>query len=47
MNLFYSVWDYLDEALFDKPHTSDCVQFGEMFGMEPAGQYATYSTTNP
>ncbi|WWC88456.1 uncharacterized protein L201_003367 [Kwoniella dendrophila CBS 6074] len=32
MNLFYVVWDYVDERLFDKRNTSDCAQFSELLG---------------
>ncbi|WVQ65554.1 uncharacterized protein L199_003731 [Kwoniella botswanensis] len=32
MNLFYVVWDYIDERLFDKRNTSDCAQFSELLG---------------
>ncbi|TYJ58296.1 hypothetical protein B9479_000839 [Cryptococcus floricola] len=32
MNLFYVVWDYIDEKLFDKRNTSDCAQFSELLG---------------
>ncbi|CAD6570616.1 MAG: hypothetical protein TREMPRED_005921, partial [Tremellales sp. Tagirdzhanova-0007] len=32
MHLFYVVWDYLDERLFDKRNTSDCAQFSELIG---------------
>ena len=32
MNLFYLVWDYIDEKLFDKRNTSDCAQFSELLG---------------
>lgn len=32
MNLFYLVWDYVDERLFDKRNTSDCAQFSELMG---------------
>lgn len=37
MNLFYVVWDYIDERLFDKRNTSDCAQFSELLGWPTAG----------
>jgi hypothetical protein len=36
MNLFYLVWDYIDEKLFDKRNTSDCAQFSELLGWPTA-----------
>lgn len=38
MNLFYLVWDYIDEKLFDKRNTSDCAQFSELLGFPTAGE---------
>jgi hypothetical protein len=38
MNLFYVVWDYIDEKLFDKRNTSDCAQFSELLGWPTAGK---------
>jgi hypothetical protein len=38
MNLFYLVWDYIDEKLFDKRNTSDCAQFSELLGWPTAGE---------
>jgi len=38
MNLFYLVWDYIDEKLFDKRNTSDCAQFSELLGYPTAGE---------
>lgn len=38
MNLFYVVWDYVDEKLFDKRNTSDCAQFSELLGWPTAGK---------
>jgi hypothetical protein len=40
MNLFYVVWDYIDERLFDKRNTSDCAQFSELLGWPSSGQSA-------
>ncbi|ORX37215.1 peptidase M50B-like-domain-containing protein [Kockovaella imperatae] len=37
MSLFYVVWDYLDERLFDKRNTSDCAQFSELLGWPISG----------
>jgi hypothetical protein len=37
MNLFYAVWDYIDEKLFDKRNTSDCAQFSELLGWPTSG----------
>ena len=36
MSLFYLVWDYIDEKLFDKRNTSDCAQFSELLGFPTA-----------
>ena len=38
LNLFYVVWDYLDERLFDKRNTSDCAQFSELLGWPISGR---------
>jgi hypothetical protein len=38
MNLFYLVWDYIDEKLFDKRNTSDCAQFSELLGYPTASK---------
>ena len=38
MNLFYVVWDYVDERLFDKRNTSDCAQFSELLGWPTSGK---------
>lgn len=38
MNLFYVVWDYIDEKLFDKRNTSDCAQFSELLGYPTASE---------
>ncbi|EIW67725.1 hypothetical protein TREMEDRAFT_33284 [Tremella mesenterica DSM 1558] len=38
MNLFYSVWDYVDEALYDKRNSSDCSQFSHLLGWPRAGE---------
>lgn len=32
LHLFYTVWDYIDERVFDKPNTSDCTEFAGMLG---------------
>ena len=37
MHLFYVVWDYIDERLFDKRNTSDCSQFSELLGWPTSG----------
>jgi len=37
MNLFYVVWDYIDDRLFDKRNTSDCAQFSELLGWPTSG----------
>lgn len=39
MNLFYVVWDYIDDRLFDKRNTSDCAQFSELLGWPTSGEY--------
>ena len=39
MHLFYVVWDYIDERLFDKRNTSDCAQFSELLGWPTSGEY--------
>lgn len=39
MNLFYVVWDYADEKLFDKRNTSDCAQFSELLGWPTSGEW--------
>ncbi|WVR06535.1 hypothetical protein IAU60_003566 [Kwoniella sp. DSM 27419] len=41
MNLFYVVWDYVDERLFDKRNTSDCAQFSELLGW-PVSSWAVF-----
>nr|ODN85301.1 hypothetical protein L203_04906 [Cryptococcus depauperatus CBS 7841] len=41
MNLFYVVWDYVDERLFDKRNTSDCAQFSELLGW-PTSSWAIF-----
>ncbi|OCF35107.1 hypothetical protein I317_01817 [Kwoniella heveanensis CBS 569] len=41
MNLFYVVWDYVDERLFDKRNTSDCAQFSELLGW-PISSWAIF-----
>jgi len=38
LNLFYPVWDYIDERVFDKPNTSDCTQFAEISGYPSSGK---------
>lgn len=38
MHLFYVVWDYVDERLFDKRNTSDCAQFSELLGWPVSGE---------
>ncbi|KAL1413124.1 hypothetical protein Q8F55_000873 [Vanrija albida] len=35
LHLFYTVWDYVDERLFDKRNTSDCTEFAGMLGWSP------------
>ena len=42
MNLFYVVWDYIDERLFDKRNTSDCAQFSELLGWPTAGKSSLF-----
>ncbi|KAL7420691.1 hypothetical protein Q5752_004642 [Cryptotrichosporon argae] len=37
MHMFYVVWDYVDERLFDKRNTSDCAQFSELLGWPTSG----------
>jgi hypothetical protein len=37
MNLFYVVWDYIDDRLFDKRNSSDCAQFSELLGWPTSG----------
>lgn len=44
MNMFYLVWDYIDEKLFDKRNTSDCAQFSELLGWPTAGTAAAILT---
>ena len=39
MHLFYVVWDYTDERLFDKRNTSDCAQFSELLGWPTSGEW--------
>ncbi len=35
--MFYVVWDYVDERLFDKRNSSDCAQFSELLGWPTSG----------
>ncbi len=37
MHMFYVVWDYVDERLFDKRNSSDCAQFSELLGWPTSG----------
>lgn len=42
MHLYYVVWDYIDERLFDKRNTSDCAQFSELLGWPTSGMSVSY-----
>jgi hypothetical protein len=33
MHLFYTLWDYLDDAVFGKPHPSDCQELQRNLGL--------------
>jgi hypothetical protein len=39
-NLFYPVWDYVDEVVFDKPNASDCTQLADMSGQPASREYS-------
>jgi hypothetical protein len=42
MHLYYVVWDYIDERLFDKRNTSDCAQFSELLGWPTSGTSVSF-----
>ena len=42
MNIFYVVWDYVDERLFDKRNSSDCAQFSELLGWPTSSRICSY-----
>lgn len=36
--MFYVVWDYFDDVVFEKRHASDCVQFALFLGFPSSGE---------
>lgn len=46
LNLFYALWDYCDEQLWDKHNPSDCTELSLMVGYTPGSEHQRLPKTD-